>query len=41
MGRVVVPLGRLASDTVYDSWYFVQFENTQRHAGTLGDIAEI
>ena len=38
LGRVVVPLGRLASDTVYDSWYFVQYENTQRHAGTLGAL---
>ena len=38
LGRVVVPLGRLASDTVYDSWYFVQYKNTRRHAGSRGSL---
>lgn len=33
-----MPLGRLASGTVYDSWYFVQYENTLRHAGSRGAL---
>ena len=33
MGRVVVPLGRLASDTVYDSW-----EIYGRYRGDVGEI---
>jgi len=38
LGRVVVPLGRLSSNTVYDNWYFVQYENSLRHAGSRGAL---
>ena len=38
LGRVRVPLGPLVPGTVYDGWYFLQYENVLRHAGTRGAL---
>ena len=33
-----MPLGPLVPGTVYDGWYFLQYENTLRHAGRRGAL---
>ena len=33
-----VPLGPLVPGTVYDGWYFLQYENVLRHAGARGAL---